>query len=189
MDNQANAVGMTILLEGAEADKMQAMVKQMLAQFVRDHQREVLGELGNAYANNKIVVEAEEYFEGHGLSLPLVINDVLPVRTTTHTHAHERIAHAHTYTRTHSFSLLLQTKPMIAQDKFGGKSVGAKYLRGTTRLWDEDEKELVDVWENYSKTHVGEVTIRLRLFMNDSQTTKLQHVLFTNNRIADQVRW
>ena len=74
------------------------------------------------------------------------------------------MAHAHTHTHTRSFPLVLTTT--IVQDMFGGKSVGAKYLRGTTRLWDEDEKELVDVWENYSKTHVGELSVSLVLCMS-----------------------
>ena len=71
----------------------------MLAQFVRDHQREVLGEIGSAYANNPLVMQADEYCQGHGLSLPLVINDELKVRTPTHK-LHTNAWHTHTPIRT-----------------------------------------------------------------------------------------
>ena len=96
MNNQLSIVGMMVLVKGAEAERIQTLVKMSLEQFVRDHQSEVLQELGGAYVNNQTVIEANEFFvPSHGLTQPLVIRSELQVlnaqsHTRTHTHAHTR---------------------------------------------------------------------------------------------------
>ena len=78
MNNRLSIASMTVLIKGIEAERIQTLVKKALEQFVRDHQSEVLQELGGAYVNNQTVIEANEFFvPGHGLTQPLVIRSEL----------------------------------------------------------------------------------------------------------------